>query len=412
MSVRRVKDSEPRGYRTLEVLGPEHEFSVVNEELQPLPIVDGIIRGLCGRVKSNVYFSDFVFGKELQKHVAELKPVTPFLSPTDFEETMYGAVLKISDILEEHDAKLLGLGMHPTLNLEEAEVWNHRDRRIYEVYDRIFNLRQHGWLNIQSFQLNLPYGNEAEAVNIYNRIAEILPYVPAISAASPVYGCNFGESVDNRLHYYAINQSNIPSITGDIIPEYINSFEEYRNLTIRKYSTDLMEANAPKYMIGKEWINSRGAIIRFDRRAIEIRVMDEQECIKSDVALSCFIRSILRWLTQPHEERIEYGAIPHRTLVENLNAIIKKGLDARIMHPKYNTARDMCRYLYRNAYEHALEDEKKYLYIVKKRIEDGSLSEAVSGHVKRRMQHTSLKEAIIDVYSELSESLKKNAVYE
>ena len=136
-----TKTNRPRGYKALEVLGPEHEFSIVDEQLRPLPIVDTIIRGLCGRVKSNVYFSDFAFGKELQKHVAELKAITPFHSPLDFEETMYGAVLKISDVLEKYGAKLLGLGMHPTLNLDETEVWNHKDRRIYDAFDNIFNLK-------------------------------------------------------------------------------------------------------------------------------------------------------------------------------------------------------------------------------------------------------------------------------
>jgi len=410
MSVERVKDGLSRGYLTLEVLGPEHEFSAVDEHLQPLPIVDRVIKGLCGRVRSNVYFPGFAFGKELQKHVAELKAATPFHSPLDFEETMHQAVLKISEVLKKYDAQLLGSGMHPTLKLDKAEVWDHKDRQIYEAFDRLFNLRQHGWLNIQSFQLNLPYSNESDAVKLYNLIANILPYIPAISAASPIYESRFGEFIDNRLHYYKINQSQIPSITGDIIPEPIQSLEDYQNLTIKKYSADLLAANAPNYLINKEWINSRGAIIRFDRKAIEIRVMDEQECIKSDVALSCFIRSLLRGLMQSDKERSRFN-VPHPILVENLNKVIAKGLNAKINHPEYSTAREICQHLYELAYEHASEDERRYLWIVKKRIDEGSLSEIVSRHVKRRLQRTTLSEAILDIYSALAESLVKNELY-
>lgn len=396
-----------RGYKTLEVLGPEHEFSIVDEHLKPLPIVDVVIKRLCGRIRNNVYLSGFVFGKELQKHLAEFKAVTPFRSPLLFEETMYRAVLEILDVLDEFGAQLLGLGMHPTLSLDEVRVWDHRDRQIYEALDRIFGLRQHGWLNIQSFQLNLPYLNEAEAVGLYNVLAGVLPYIPAISAASPIYESKFGEFEDNRLHFYRINQAKVPSITGNIIPEPIDSFETYRNLTIRRYSADLMKVDAPGCIVNKEWINSRGAIFRFDRRAIEIRIMDEQECIKSDVALSCFIRALLRGLMRSSETGLTYPV-----LVRNLNAIVRDGLDARVTHPKSSTARGVCRHLYKIAYENASEEEKTCLGIVRRRIDGGNLSEKITEHVRRRSQRTDLTEAILSVYSRLAVKLRRNEIYE
>ena len=142
-----------RRYRTNEVLGPEHEFSIVDEYLHPLPVVDQLIKKLYGRIKNSVAMSGYDLGKELQAHVAELKAVKPFVSPRIFEETMHRAVLEISEAVEGFGAILLGLGMHPTLCLNEVKVWSHRDRGIYEAFDQIFGLRQHGWLNIQSFQL-------------------------------------------------------------------------------------------------------------------------------------------------------------------------------------------------------------------------------------------------------------------
>jgi len=38
---------EDQGYQTLEVLGPEHEYSVIDEHLQPMPIVDQVIKKMC-----------------------------------------------------------------------------------------------------------------------------------------------------------------------------------------------------------------------------------------------------------------------------------------------------------------------------------------------------------------------------
>lgn len=393
-------------YEMLEVLGPEHEFSVVDEYIKPLPIVDLVIKRLCKRIRNNVYFSNFVFGKELQKHVAEFKAINPFKSPLRFEETMYEAVLEISDVLDGFKAQLLGMGMHPILILDETKIWDHRDKQIYNALDQIFNLKQHGWMNIQSFHLNLPFNHEAGAVRLYNILASVLPYIPAISAASPIYESRFGKFVDNRLHFYALNQLKIPSITGEIIPEPINSFENYRNLTIRRYSADLINVNAPKYIVNKEWINSRGAIFRFDRKAIEIRIMDEQECIKSDVALSCFIRALLRGLMQDVERDL-----PHSLLVKDLYAIMRDGLNAKVNHPKSSTARGVCRYFLDIAYKNAFPEERSYLPIVKKRIEGGNLSEKIAEHIRRRSQKTDLKEAILTIYSTLALKLRRNEIY-
>jgi tetrahydromethanopterin S-methyltransferase subunit A len=84
-------------YGTLQVLGPEHEFSVVDEKLQPMPIVDRVIKEVHGRIVNNVDFGDFSFGKELQAHVAEFKGSTPFSSPLVFEETITEAVEEYKD---------------------------------------------------------------------------------------------------------------------------------------------------------------------------------------------------------------------------------------------------------------------------------------------------------------------------
>ena len=396
-------------YRTLQVLGPEHEFSVIDEKLQPLPIVDKVIKDVHGRIVNNANLGEFSIGKELQAHVAEFKANAPFYSPEVFEETMHDAVLRILDILEtRYGARLLGLGMHPSLLLGNVKVWSHRDRQIYAALSRVFNLNQHGWLNIQSFQLNLPFKNEREAVRLYNALTNILPYLPAISASSPIYESKIGDYVDNRLHFYLMNQTEVPSITGDIVPEYVSSFEEYEKTTIRQYSEDLAKANAPRCLLNKEWLNSRGAVIRHDRKAIEIRIMDEQECVKSDVALSCFIRAALRGIWQ-QEEEFEYQ--PHDILVKNLHAVIRDGLDAFVQHPKGSTTRQVCNYLHRIAEENASSEEKKYLGIIKHRIENGNLSDLILKEVTKKVLKTDLEEAVLTVYSSLSKCLENNKVY-
>jgi gamma-glutamyl:cysteine ligase YbdK (ATP-grasp superfamily) len=394
-------------YKSLEVFGPEHEYAIIDEELNPLPIVDKVIKHITGRIRNNAEFERFTLQKELQCHVAELKPNHPFRSPIDFEDTMYNAVLKITEILEQNfHARLLGSGMHPTLKIDEAKIWPHRDRKIYEALGNIFNTRQHGWLNIQAYQLNFSYQKEKDAVKLYNTLTTVLPYLPAISASSPIYESKLRKIPNNRLHFYQTNQKEIPSITGNVIPKHIDSFNNYREITIDKYSRELLKAGAPLCIINKEWINSRGAIIRFDRRAIEIRIMDEQESIKADVALSCFLRALLRGLLE--EPKLNP---PHLYLIQDFKTIVKDGIDAETHHPNGSTAREVCRHLYRIAEDNADKEEKKYLWIVRKRIEEGPLSDLIRRNVERRQEKTNLKEAITTIYLKLAEKLQKNQIF-
>jgi gamma-glutamyl:cysteine ligase YbdK (ATP-grasp superfamily) len=394
-------------YGTLEVLGPEHEFSIIDEKLTPLPIVDKVIRDVHGRLVNCASLGACSFGKELQAHVAEFKANKPFVSPVVFEETMQKTVETVLEILESrYNARLLGTGMHPFLRLSDARVWSHRDRGIYAAMSRIFNLSQHGWLNIQSFQLNLPYRNESEAIRLYSALSNILPYLPAIAASSPIYESRKGAFVDNRLHFYLKNQLEVPSITGSLIPEYVNSFEEYEKATVRQYSEELAKLNAPRSLLNKEWLNSRGAIIRQDRKAIEIRVLDEQESVKADVALSCFIRAALRGILRD----AEYPYLAHPTLVQNFRQVLRKGLQAHVQHPKGKTAGEVCGHLLQTALSNATDEERKYLPIIKQRIEGGNLSNIILRNVAKKTQRTDLKEAIFTTYSRLADTLEKNEV--
>jgi gamma-glutamyl:cysteine ligase YbdK (ATP-grasp superfamily) len=369
--------------------------------------VDKIIKDFHGRIVNFVELPNFAFGKEIQLHVMEIKPNEPFRSPENFEETMQGAASALLGFLEsKYKAHLLGTGMHPLLRLKETGVWPHRHRQIYQAYSKVFNLNQHGWLNIQSFQLNIPYYNEKDAIFIHNALAEICAYLPAISASSPIYEGKLGEHVDNRVFFYMINQREVPSVTGTVIPEYAFSFGQYRKEIIGKYSLDLAKAGAHKCLLYKDWVNSRGVVLRFDRRAIELRIMDEQECIKSDVALSCFIRAVMRGLMREKPE-----LLPHEILTKDFDSVMMTGLNASVLNPHGQTARLVCKHFFKIAWENASGEEKNYLPIIQKRIECGNLSEIIRDRVQRKAKKTDFKEAVLSVYSRLIKSLADNQPY-
>jgi glutamate---cysteine ligase / carboxylate-amine ligase len=394
-------------YKPLEVIGPEHELSLVNDELKALPIADQVIKDYCGKIMNFVELPEFTFGKEMQLHVMELKANVPFQSPEVFEETMQKAVTTLSDFLgKKYDAHLLGTGMHPLLKLNETGIWPHRHNKIYEEYGRIFNLQQHGWLNIQSFHLNLPYQKEADGILMHNLLANICPYLPAVSASSPIYEGKLHENVDNRLGFYKVNQREVPSVSGDVVPEYVSSFKMYRNDIIGRYSQELAKAGASKTLLFREWVNSRGVIFRFDRSALEVRVMDEQECIKSDVALSCFVRAALRGLMLDTPELLS-----HELLVNDFNSVLSNGLNAKVLNPFGSTAHKVCQYLFDLAWANAEKDEKKYLPLIKTRIENGNLSDIIRQNVLEKAKRTDFMEAIVAVYSTLINCLVNNQPY-
>jgi gamma-glutamyl:cysteine ligase YbdK (ATP-grasp superfamily) len=388
------------------VLGPEHEYSLVDQNLKPLPISDKIIKGYSGKIINFIEHPKFTFGKEMQLHVMEIKANQPFKTPWEFEETMQTAVSTLEDIVQKHGAKLLGTGMHPLLKLQETGIWPHYHKKIYQQYGKIFNLNQHGWLNIQSFHLNLSYQKEADAVQTHNQLTNLCAYLPAITASSPIYEGKNGPDVDNRMQFYKVNQIEVPSVTGGVIPEYVSSLDQYKRNVIDRYTQDLADKGADKTLLHREWVNSRGVIFRFDRCALEVRVMDEQECVKSDVALACFVRAALRGLTASNAE-----LLPRHFLVKDLSAVIKDGLNAEVSSPHGTTARQVCQYYSKIALENANEDEKKYLWLVKKRIEEGSLSDLIRTNVSRRAQKTDFHQAIVDVYSTLINCLSNNEIY-
>jgi gamma-glutamyl:cysteine ligase YbdK (ATP-grasp superfamily) len=388
------------------VLGPEHEYSLVGEDLKVMPISDKIIKDYCGKTVNFIELPKFTFGKEMQLHVMEIKANLPFKTASEFEESMQNAVTALSQIVRKHGANLLGTGMHPLLKLKDTAIWPHYHKKIYREYGKIFDLNQHGWLNIQSFHLNLPFQKEADAIQTHNQLVNLCAYLPAIAASSPIFEGKEGPHIDNRLQFYKINQKEVSSVTGDVIPEYASSLSQYKRDVIEQYSRDLAKKGADKTLLHREWVNSRGIIFRFDRRALEVRVMDEQECIKSDVALACFVRAALRGLIASNAQLLS-----HDVLVKDFNSIIKNGLNAEVSSPLGKTARQVCQHYFNLAQEHADGDEKKYLWLVKKRIDEGSLSELVRARVLRRAQRSDFHQAIVDVYSTLIKCLIDNQPY-
>ncbi len=408
-------------YRLFEVVGLELEYPVVNGRLEPQCLVEPSFRWFHGRPTSDIEFDNVGFSNELAAHVFEIKTVAPVRTLDRAERQLVAGLRRFSAGLQERfGARLLPTGMHPFMRPEATALWPRAGQRIYRTYDRLFGIRGHGWLNVQASHVNLSFGTEEETVAMHNAIACLLPYLPALAASSPIYEGRLGPNVDNRLAFYRTNQRRIPRITGDVIPEFVGSFRDYRRSILRPIYRDL-DGIPGGHVIRHEWVNSRGAIVRFMRRAIEIRVLDVQECVHADVAIAVFVRGVLRWMV----ERIRSGSLPlpaHRVLVADFGRTVRHGSRARIAAPhllpprgpaRRRTARHVLGELLERAEPHVARSERPYLDLVADRVRRGNLSERIAMAVRRRAPRAGAKQrgVIAGVYEELAGCLETNETW-
>lgn len=123
----------------------------------------------------------------------------------------------------------------------------------------------------------------------------VLPIIPGLSSSSPVLDGKFSGFLDSRLNDYMGNSKKIPSVAGKIIPEVVKSKKEYEDLILNKMYLDIAPFD-PEGVLQDEFLNARGAIARFGRGSIEIRVIDIQECVRSDIAIVQGIVNLLKFL--------------------------------------------------------------------------------------------------------------------
>lgn len=277
--------------------GVELEYMIVDRDtLDVRPLADRLIHGADDQRKNEIRRGAIRWSNELVSHVIEIKTDGPVNQLEPLAGLFQEGVADINRQLEPFSARLLPGGMHPWMDPEkETVLWQHGDREIYDTFNRIFDCRGHGWSNLQSTHINLPFADEDEFRRLHSAIRLVLPLVPVLAAASPFIEGRAAPVLDMRLEAYRGNCARIPSITGRLVPERIRSIASYKTDILERIYKD-MAALDPDGILAEEWVNARGAIARFERGTIEIRVMDNQECPAVDLAIVQFVVAILKEL--------------------------------------------------------------------------------------------------------------------
>ncbi|PKO61839.1 MAG: glutamate--cysteine ligase, partial [Betaproteobacteria bacterium HGW-Betaproteobacteria-17] len=187
-------------------------------------------------------------------------------------------------------------GMHPWMDpAAKTRLWPHDHAPIYQAYDRIFGCRQHGQANLQSMHLNLPFADDAEFARLHAAVRLLLPILPALAASSPFADGKPSGFLDTRMEAYRTAVRSVPSVIGQVIPETVSSRVEHEAQVLAPMYRDIAPLD-PHGVLQHEWLNARGAIPRFDRNAIEVRVIDVQECPQADLAIAAAATAVIRAL--------------------------------------------------------------------------------------------------------------------
>jgi gamma-glutamyl:cysteine ligase YbdK (ATP-grasp superfamily) len=406
-------------YPAFSGFGIELEYMIVNENtLNVLPIADRLLDAVGGAEDMDVDRGDAAWSNELALHVIEIKTAGPARDLAAAARTFRNQISEISALLQADGACLLPTGMHPWMDpLRETKLWPHQNNEIYQAFDRIFDCRGHGWSNLQSCHINFPFETEEEFGRLHAAIRLVLPLLPALAASSPYKEGVRGEDLDTRLATYRTNCARVPLVTGNVIPEQVFNYRAYQELLERLYAS--IAPLDPEGILQEEWLNARGAIARFDRQAIEIRVLDTQECPEQDLAIAYFATELVKALYR--EEWISYQeqqAWTEFELAEVFSAAVRSGASADIPGT-YARALGCNALCFRDVSSELLRrlvlsnsPHRARLDLIS---DEGSLAERIVRRVERKqsggLTQAGERERLFVVYSNLAECLASGTPY-
>lgn len=400
-----------------EAYGVELEYMIVDQKtLNVRPITDKLMQAVTGHFSSDYENGNIAWSNELVNHVIELKTNGPAKTLDGLADSFQQNIIKINHTLSSMGAMLMPTGTHPWMNpFSDTTLWPHEFNVIYETYNKIFNCQGHGWSNLQSTHLNLPFGNDEEFGRLHAAIRVILPLLPALAASTPIIELKASGSHDMRLEFYRKNSAKIPSITGDVIPEAVFTQSDYEKTILEPCYRDIAPYD-PEKILQDEFLNSRGAVARFTRGSIEIRILDIQECPKADLAILNAICSLLKALTSQSlvdfESQKSWESTPLKAIFLDT---VKYGEETIITHKEYlrflgykgNTpcsAKELWQFLI-HAYQPHLLDKGSPLSVI---LEKGTLATRI---LKRFPQGNITKPAAEAVYRELCWCLAEGRMF-
>lgn len=400
--------------------GIELEYMIVDQDtLSVCPISDQLLKEVAGEIVGEIAFEKIAWSNELVMHVIELKTNGPCCKLSEQPRYFQDEIKKINQILKKFNAMLLPTGTHPFMNpFTETKLWPHDSNEIYEAYHKIFGCVGHGWSNLQSVHLNLPFANDEEFAKLHTAIRLLLPIIPALSASTPIIEGKLTGIVDSRLDFYSINQRKISSIAGLVVPEVIVTKKEYEEKILAKMYSDIAPFD-PDNILQYEWLNSRGAIARFDRNTIEIRIIDVQECPLADLAILSVVVETLKAIIEQKwlkfDSQLEF---PTEKLATLFQRVVKTGSQTIINHQDYLSifgyvsaqpcsVKDLWEFILAQIFYPNQAIDPAFICVIQKILQSGNLAE----RILRQINHNPTQENLNRVYQKLASCLMQGEMF-
>ncbi|MCF7734221.1 MAG: hypothetical protein K9M98_02745 [Cephaloticoccus sp.] len=405
-------------FSLFERFGVELEYMIVQRaDLRVAPWSDRVLVDPAGLPISDIERGSVTWSNELTAHVIELKTTDPVASLDGYAAAFAAEVGELNRRFAAHDAMLLPTAMHPSMRPEEAVLWAHDNNDIYAAFDRIFDCHGHGWSNLQSVHLNLPFADDAEFARLHAAIRLVLPLLPALAASSPLVENRLTGWPDNRLAFYRQNSAKLAELCGRVIPEPVYTEADYHRAIFEPIGR-VLAPHDPAGVLEPVFSNSRGAIARFDRGSIEIRLLDLQECPAADLAIVRTVVALLRELVAeallPLAEQqaatvdelapvfhfcVEQGDAARITVPVLLKAFGWKGDETPTAHELWGTV--MAR-LQPVADASPAEQSAQQTY-----LEQGTLARRIT----QALAHSPTPETITALYRQLAEGAAENRIF-
>lgn len=407
--------------RLFEGFGVEFEYMIVDREtLDVMPICDRLLHDVAGNYEPELEMGDLAWSNELALHVVELKTNGPARTVSaPLADLFQSHVRDINQRLDALNARLMPTAMHPWMDPhQEMRLWPHEFSPVYEAFNRIFDCRGHGWANLQSTHLNLPFADDDEFARLHAAIRLILPILPGLAASSPIVDGRPGRDRDNRLEVYRHNAKRIPLVSARVIPEPVYSQAAYDRDIFQPLYAAIVPLDTDG-ILQHEWLNARGAIARFDRGAIEIRVLDVQECPHADLAIVSAVTAVLRAMTGERWANLEsQQAWPVDALVPILLNAIHEGEDAVVDNADYlrcfgidagerMTVGDVWSHLFETTVRTNPTFDRAYEAPLRTILEHGTLATRILAATGQNPERAQLR----DVYGALSDCLRDGAMF-
>lgn len=328
--------------RLFEATGVEVEYMIADRaSLDVVPSCDRLIATVSGEPVTELERGAIAWSNELALHVLELKTNGPAPTLAGLSGHFHREVLVANEVLSTLEtkggdgARLMPGGVHPWMEPgRETRLWPHEYNDVYRAFDRIFGCSGHGWSNLQSTHVNLPFGDDEEFARLHAAIRVVLPLIPALAAASPFLDGALQPSLDARLEAYGANARLVPEVAGHVVPEPVGSEQEYRDQILEPLYRAL-EPHDPLGILRHEWVNARGSIARFQRGAIEIRLIDAQECPSGDLTVVSLVVALVRALTEERWASVaSLNGIETGRLAQLLRATIRVAHEAIVDLPE------------------------------------------------------------------------------